>query len=429
MIKRIKLSVILLLSFGGLVFPKETLFLPTYTTDVYEHYYYTTEKIRKGELVELVNTIDFDDNINQIVVDIKKNDFNFPKYIISDALIPKDTDELIQEEYITKVKDEYVWIPSYYLEVIEKKDREIIRNYEKELVKRYGEPNEYDDGWYGYILKSLIISNSCIDFGHEHLYVENINLIKNGFTIETLNFSALKNETENKMQKLNFIFDGDFLDVYLEPSNSPMYSYFKIKKSDYEKLKTFVFLPREYFLPNFYLYDKTALQKYNDEHAVNLATFEKPKRAEKNVTNVSKNKTMLVSENLKLRSGEATTTQVLTVMQAGTKVKILELGKAENIDGINSNWVKVEVLSGAKDRDGNTISRGTVGWCYGGYLAETTEANKFESTDTKEISDIKIEEASKQEINIGIVCAIIGAVLLLLLVILIFAVRKKKDNP
>ena len=57
-------------------------------------------------------------------------------------------------------------------------------------------------------------------------------------------------------------------------------------------------------------------------------------------------------------------------------------------------------------------------------MAETTEANNFESTDTKEISDIKIEEAPKQEINIGIVCAIIGAVLLLLLVILIFAVRK-----
>ena len=77
---------------------------------------------------------------------------------------------------------------------------------------------------------------------------------------------------------------------------------------------------------------------------------------------------MLVTENLKLRSGEATTTHVLTVMQAGTKVKILALGKAETIDGINSNWVKVEVQSGAKDRDGKTIRTGTVGWCYGGYL-------------------------------------------------------------
>ncbi|WP_027728977.1 SH3 domain-containing protein [Treponema sp. C6A8] len=87
-----------------------------------------------------------------------------------------------------------------------------------------------------------------------------------------------------------------------------------------------------------------------------------------NATNVAPNKTMTVSENLKLRSGEATSTQVLTVMSAGTKVKILELGKAETIDGISSNWVKVEVQKGAKDREGKPIKAGTVGWCYGGYL-------------------------------------------------------------
>ena len=74
-------------------------------------------------------------------------------------------------------------------------------------------------------------------------------------------------------------------------------------------------------------------------------------------------KTMTATENLKLRSGEATTSDVITVMSAGTKVKILELGKAENI-----NWVKVEVQAGAKDRDGKTITKGTVGWCFGGYL-------------------------------------------------------------
>ena len=55
-------------------------------------------------------------------------------------------------------------------------------------------------------------------------------------------------------------------------------------------------------------------------------------------------------------------------MSAGTKVKILELGKTETIDGISSNWVKVEVQSGAKDRDCKVIKAGTVGWCYGGYL-------------------------------------------------------------
>ena len=82
---------------------------------------------------------------------------------------------------------------------------------------------------------------------------------------------------------------------------------------------------------------------------------------------------MTVTENLKLRSGEATSTQVLTVMAAGTKVKILELGHSETIDGITSNWVKVEVQADAKDRDGKPIKAGTVGWCYGGYLEETKQ--------------------------------------------------------
>ena len=77
---------------------------------------------------------------------------------------------------------------------------------------------------------------------------------------------------------------------------------------------------------------------------------------------------MTVRENLKLRSGEDTSTQVLAVMSAGAKVRILELGKAETIDGIPSNWVKVEVQQGAKDRDGKPIKKGTVGWCFGGFL-------------------------------------------------------------
>ena len=84
-------------------------------------------------------------------------------------------------------------------------------------------------------------------------------------------------------------------------------------------------------------------------------------------TNVAQNKTMTVKENMKLRSGEATSTQVLTVMSAGAKVKILELGKDETINGIKSNWVKVEIISG-NDRYGNKLKVGMTGWCYGGYL-------------------------------------------------------------
>ena len=98
------------------------------------------------------------------------------------------------------------------------------------------------------------------------------------------------------------------------------------------------------------------------------SSVQKESSAASPVVNISPNKTMTVSENLRLRSEEATTSDILTVLQAGTRVKILEVGKAETIDGISSNWVKVEVRAGAKDRDGKTITKGTVGWCFGGYL-------------------------------------------------------------
>ena len=85
-------------------------------------------------------------------------------------------------------------------------------------------------------------------------------------------------------------------------------------------------------------------------------------------TNVSVNRIMRATDNLRLRKEEATSSAIITTMQKGTMVKILKLGKAETIDGISSNWVQIEVQSGAKDRDGKPITPGTTGWCYGGYL-------------------------------------------------------------
>ena len=166
------------------------------------------------------------------------------------------------------------------------------------------------------------------------------------------------------MKKIILIFEyeGDYLNIYFNEDikSNLLATFCRVTQETYKEFESLVH------------YNLCDLSKVTwPRHADGTCDYEDVssiKTVSTLSTNVAKNKTMLVSENLKLRSGEATSTQVITVMQAGTKVKILELGKAENIDGINSNWVKVEVQSGAKDRDGNTISRGTVGWCYGGYL-------------------------------------------------------------
>jgi len=85
------------------------------------------------------------------------------------------------------------------------------------------------------------------------------------------------------------------------------------------------------------------------------------------------NKKMIVKENLRLRIEENTNSSVITTMGAGTKVKIINIGNKELIDGIDSYWVQIELLENGKDRNGNQIAAGMKGWCYGGYLGEYKE--------------------------------------------------------
>lgn len=84
--------------------------------------------------------------------------------------------------------------------------------------------------------------------------------------------------------------------------------------------------------------------------------------------NVVESKIMRTNDNLRLRKEEATSSEIITTMLKGTKVKIIKLGKEETIDGIKSCWVQVEVVSGGMDKNGKEIKAGTVGWCYGGFL-------------------------------------------------------------
>lgn len=154
-------------------------------------------------------------------------------------------------------------------------------------------------------------------------------------------------KSEDKKEIFTFDFQNNFL-LVTNVSNNKRQKYLKIPFT--EKNNLLEIIKSKKYRP--FLYFDEIIKVSTDDSFY---------------TNVSKNKTMLVNENLKLRSGEATSSNVLSIMAAGTKVKVLELGKSETIDGINSNWVKVEIISG-KDRDGNIIRSGTTGWCYGGYL-------------------------------------------------------------
>ena len=179
---------------------------------------------------------------------------------------------------------------------------------------------------------------------------------------------AYYDEEEYKFDEIlidaKFIFDGDYLTVYANEDKFKQV-YFRCTEETFEQLKSLIHTNKIDLSKVTWPHYADGSCDYDGSKKTTVAT-QTPKTTSN--TNVDINKTMTVKENLKLRSGEAASTQVLTVMSAGTKVKILELGKTETIDGISSNWVKVEVQKGAKDREGKPIKQDTVGWCYGGYL-------------------------------------------------------------
>lgn len=295
-------------------------------------------------------------------------------------------------------------IPEYYLDVLKKKNPALIYKHQpkwysyKKNYKNF-EGERFEEGFWP---ETLQISNLYLTVTeYNHYLIEKINKADDYFKVDLIKQNNIYTDnvpmpecfiqkSEEKEISLFLKVDGDYIDLWI---NSPKDDYYigkycvDINKSTLLEIKNLVkgnycnldnvYWPRHADgKSDFDNEIKSPFVKFatnigtmtTDTAKGNLTTSVTQKVKETSSTNVTPNKSMTVRENLKLRSGEATSTQVLTVMSAGTKVKILELGKAETIDGISSNWVKVEVQKGAKDRDGNPIKAGTVGWCYGGYL-------------------------------------------------------------
>lgn len=324
------------------------------------------------------------------------------------------SNEINKLNFINSLKRENEWLPIEYLNVIKTKNRNTILTYVPTLnIKKYlvdyldKNVDWYDEHLFQFqciYFKEENMNFGLINFDYAWEYsIEDIkenegcfylnllqteyslfckrrnskNDINNGWWFipdsivpyENLRKAPLYSENpeyydndEYKYDEIvidaKFIFDGDYLTVY---ANNDKFKqvYFRCTEETFEQLKSLIYT------------NTIDLSRVTwPRHADGTCDYEEGKLLvdpSSSATNVSINKTMSVKENLKLRSAEATTSTVLNVMAAGTKVKVLELGKAETIDGINSNWVKVEIISG-KDRNGNALKSGTTGWCYGGYL-------------------------------------------------------------
>lgn len=85
-------------------------------------------------------------------------------------------------------------------------------------------------------------------------------------------------------------------------------------------------------------------------------------------------RTYRTTDNVRLRKGAGTDSEIITTIKAGSPVQLLFFYRHDylNIDGISSCWVEVKTTDGTLDRDGNPIPKGTEGYLYGGYITLTT---------------------------------------------------------
>ena len=321
---------------------------------------------------------------NTVYLLVKSNE----KYYIADTFLSLSKNQDILDNIILNKR----WVPEYCYKALYYKSYKYVFEHEGNIEELYNSGKvDYEIG----IDRESYSSFSPIDAGNRikwyeelnipfleketnislqfnvysgtlsscYLYVTDIDDSKIDIYIYTI-YNAYKINidlnkiNENTAITLNYKLDGDYL--YLYKNDECVYTFINPSDSFLVQYKNFL-QHKNYSLNNITW----------PRHADGSCDYENKKTTvapSGSATNVSINKVMTTSVNLKLRSGEATSSNVITVMSAGTKVKILELGKAENIDGINSNWVKVEVQADAKDRDGKPIKKGTIGWCYGGYL-------------------------------------------------------------
>ena len=338
------------------------------------------------------------------------------------------------------------WISSYYYDVLKSQDKNILFDKEKGWIKSWSPStdeklSEIILPTLFYLTENLVYIFSYSAFGTTFL-IESDSEFEQSILLNCYLYPDPLNDRykfwdeDDFIRKINdkehvslrMTFDGDYMKLYEGSSNELLETFARIRKDDYKivtnKLRQIVgdkkILLDDITFPRHA--DGTC--DYDNANVSTTAVADGSPDTSTEESAVSKpapaiGKTATVTENLRLRIDEQTTSDVIATLAAGTRVKVLAPGREDTIDGIASNWVQVEVLDGAKDKDGNAIAAGTVGWLFGGYL---TEAESAES----ERANKEAAEAKKSSALPIVPIAVGGAAFAVLLAAILLASKKKK---
>lgn len=284
------------------------------------------------------------------------------------------------EERITEKK----WYRDYFNEVIYRKDRNIIIEYQplftkKENINFYD--GAYDDMIYWFTESARYRDRINYQKFDDSEYGSYISMCGGGFSCKAKKVATDLYELELEDVRISqemykyLLQHGHDMKFALD-ATEPEYSFYFWFNGDY----LYIYLEdRTTLYATYCAYDESeivALQEAIRTNEFDISEFTLPRYADgswdfANGKGINIKKivggTYQVKENLRLRGDEGTSAGSLTTMPAGTRVKILSNGREETIDGITDNWVKVELLWGAKNLVWDLVM-GETGWCFGGYL-------------------------------------------------------------
>lgn len=316
-------------------------------------------------------------------------------YLIANDLMPWDAEVLFAQNILTKLEgpDSRYYLMDYTAAVLKSQNRNMLLEYEP-FWKNPENPllvDEFFDltPWYqvyasgldtGYPVFSL--TNIFFTFFGTEFAIKNIQIIDNGYRITAkfmtdnweygypipFDFTPVENDV---FFDILLQFDGDYLDVILAKNN--------------KKLATAIAVNKEFIDQYRYLiaYNTCDLSNITwPRHADGSSDFDDKIVLRQKVDSVYR-----TTDNLRLRSAEDTTSDILTTLEKGTRVIVKELGKQQTIDGITANWVQVK------------LEDGTEGWCFGGYLVEVPVEMKVPSpAHTEEVKDTTPAENDEKDI-------------------------------
>ena len=314
------------------------------------------------------------------------------------------------------------WVASYFLDVLQSQDRDTFWRYEQPWMDREtamimgGDPmgGSWFTGLWSSSFESLFFFDAVIfigSFSGSVFFITDIIPFNTGyritmanqsfFTADWLYISALPFPLWSERQSFDLIFipDGDFMDVYLDSLDSHFATFAKVDAAVLEELGE--------------------LARTNTVDLSRIRAW--PRRADGSMdfpppdgVTLAFRASHRTTARLHVRESPTTAANIVTTLDLGAEVQILETGSQETIGGVTAPWVRV------------LAANGYTGWSFAGFLEAVQLTVPVQAELAMTVMPVVSEAPSANGPPVLWYIAGGGAVALLLVGVVVFLARRKR---